>query len=270
MRRMLILAGLLGLAAGVLINTLADVLPPDAEGRPRPWRGPHCLACGRERPAADWLALAAGFRGGCRFCGAPRGARPAGVELLAAAGSAYLWVWAEGDLARFLAAVLVAGLFLLISVIDLEHRLILWRVVWVGGLALLVTGGLLPDRGWQKTLLGGLAGYGMVAVLFLLGQVYAWVVARWRGQPLEEVAFGGGDVNLAGLIGLAVGWSGVVIALFLGVLAAGVFSLGVLVVQLARGRYDPHMPFPYGPFLVLGGLAVYLYGRDVAAWWLAR
>ncbi|MDW8328041.1 MAG: hypothetical protein RMK99_15880, partial [Anaerolineales bacterium] len=104
--------------------------------------------------------------------------------------------------------------------------------------------------------------------MFLFGQAYMWVVARRRGRPLEEIAFGGGDVNLAGLVGLAVGWSGVLPAVIIGIFTAGMFSLGLLGVQLLRGRYNPHTPFAYGPFLVLGGMAVYLCGRSIAAWWL--
>ena len=112
-------------------------------------------------------------------------------------------------------------------------------------------------------------GYGLVFGLFLLGQGYMWLVARWRGQPLDEIAFGGGDVNLAGLIGLALGWSGVLVALFVGILAGGLFSLGYIVVQLMRGKYNPHSAIPYGPFLVLGAMLVYLFGRTVLAPWAA-
>jgi prepilin signal peptidase PulO-like enzyme (type II secretory pathway) len=67
------------------------------------------------------------------------------------------------------------------------------------------------------------------------------------------------------VIGLVVGWPGVVLALFIGVLVAGAFSLTVMLVQLARRRYSPYLPFPYGPFLVLGGLLVYLGGRGLFA-----
>lgn len=173
-----------------------------------------------------------------------------------------------GEVGVFYAAVIVGFIFLLIAVIDIEHRLVLWRVVWISAIVLLLLGGLSPDRGWQKTLVGGLAGYGLVFVMFLFGQAYMWVVARRRGQPLEEIAFGGGDVNLAGLVGLAVGWSGVLLAVVIGIFTAGMFSLGLLAMQLLRGRYNPHTPFAYGPFLVLGGMAVYLYGRSIVTWWL--
>jgi leader peptidase (prepilin peptidase)/N-methyltransferase len=71
------------------------------------------------------------------------------------------------------------------------------------------------------------------------------------------VPFGFGDVNLAGLIGLAVGWPGVAVALVLGIFAAGAFSLAYLAWMAARRRYAAFTPFPYGPFLVLGALAVY-------------
>lgn len=268
---MLLIALGLGLIVGGVVNALADDLPPDESGARRPLRPPHCRACGLERPPEAWLALAAWLRGRgrCAYCAAPRGRRAPVVEAAAALGGAYLWLWADGDVGRFLAAGLVSAVFLLITVIDIEHRLILWRVVWVSAILLAVLGGLSPDRGWPKTLIGGVAGYALVALLFLFGQAYAVLQARLRGEPLDEVVFGGGDVNLAGLVGLAVGWTGVLVALFIAVVSAGLFSLGYLLVQVARRRYNPHTPIPYGPFLVAGALVVYLHGQDLAAWWLA-
>jgi len=263
-------AGLIGLALGVVINALADQLPPDESDQQRPLQAPSCRACGQPFAAADWPALAHLLlaRGRCAHCGAWRGWRAPLVEAVCAAGAVYLWRWADGDVGGFYAAVIVSFIFLLIAVIDIEHRLVLWRVVWVSAIVLAVLGSLSPERGWQKTLTGGLVGYGLVFVMFLFGQAYMWLAARRRGQPLEEIAFGGGDVNLAGLVGLAVGWSGVLLAVFIGILTAGLFSLGVLVVQILRRRYNPHTPFAYGPFLVLGGMAIYLHGRSIAAWWL--
>lgn len=271
MPRMMILAGVIGLAAGLLINILADDLPPDEHGQRGPVRTPHCRACGRPYAAADWLALAHWLfrKGRCPHCGAARGWRAPVVETGTALLFAYLWLWAGGDVARFYAAALVTFIFLLITVIDLEHRLVLWRVVWLSAIVLALLGGLSPGHGWQKTLLGGLAGYGLVFTMFLFGQMYMWIVARLRGQPLDEIAFGGGDVNLAGLIGLAVGWSGVLVALLIGVVAAGLFSIGYVLVQVVQRRYNPHTPFAYGPFLALGALVIYLHGQDLAAWWLA-
>ena len=148
--------------------------------------------------------------------------------------------------------------FLLIIVIDYEHRLILFVVTVPAAIVLAVVGTLDPSRGPEKTLLGGLIGFLAVYGLYLMGGLFARLVQRLKKQPLEEVAFGFGDVVLAGVIGLAVGNPGIVLALLLGVLAGGIFSLGFLLVMVLRHRYEAFMPIPYSPFLILGGMIVYL------------
>jgi prepilin signal peptidase PulO-like enzyme (type II secretory pathway) len=49
----------------------------------------------------------------------------------------------------------------------------------------------------------------------------------------------------------------------LGIMAAGVFSIGYVLVMLLRGRYSAFSPIPYGPFLIVGALLVYFGGRDL-------
>jgi len=131
-----------------------------------------------------------------------------------------------------------------------------------GPAALLIglIGSLDPTRGPVKTLLGGLAGFGIVFIFYLLGGLMGKLIARLRRQPLDEVAFGFGDVTLSGVIGLAVGWPGILIALVLGILAAGLYSSIYLLVMLLRHSYTAFQPIPYGPFLVLGAVLVY-FGR---------
>jgi leader peptidase (prepilin peptidase)/N-methyltransferase len=272
----------LGLGIGVFINVLADNLPPDANDMRYPPRPPRCRACQVEHEPACWLALAALVaRGGrCEHCGARRPARAWVVELAAGLGTALIWPWAiyragqqpEPPSTLLLALTYLAALWLfqtmlLVTVIDIEHRLILWNIVWPTALGVAWFGLLLPTHGALKTFLGGLAGYGATLAIFLLAELYSRVVHRLRGQPLDEVAFGGGDVNLAGIVGLAVGWPGIVLSLLVAVLAGGAFSLVYIVAQVARRRYTPHSAMPYGPFLVLGCLLIYFVGRDLSALW---
>ena len=261
-----------GLGVGILLNSLADNLPPDEFGLRRAPGRPRCRYCGAAHRPAYWLALASLLvrRGRCEHCGGPRRLRVVGVEVATGLSFAYLWSWAEGQAFRFLAAAIVLTLFLLITIIDLEHRLILWVVIYPSAAIVALIGLLSPDREPQKTLIGGAVGYGLVLGLFLLGEAFSRVIALARGQPLEEVAFGWGDVNLAGVVGLAVGWSGVLFAVLIAVFAAGLFSLGYLLVQRLRGRYTAFTPIPYGPFLVLGALAIYLYGKELAAAYAGR
>lgn len=250
---------LLGLLVGALINWLADTLPAKSD-----LGAPSCSTCTAPRPPNAWLALSAlvtrSWR--CPYCGTPIGWRHVGVEGLAVALAVAL-EWGGWGPAGYGPALLISSIFLLITVIDIEHRLIL-HVVSLPAIVIVALMGILdPSRGAEKTLLGGAAGLGITLGLFLLGVVFAEWVARRRRQPLQEVAFGFGDVTLGALIGLAVGWPGVVLALVLGVLAAGLFSLAFLLWLFARGRYQPYLPIPYGPFMILGAMLVYLGGRDL-------
>ena len=62
-------------------------------------------------------------------------------------------------------------------------------------------------------------------VLYLLGEVFVRYVSRRRGEPVNEVALGFGDVTLAGIAGLFLGWPGIAFGLILTVFAGGAFSL---------------------------------------------
>jgi prepilin signal peptidase PulO-like enzyme (type II secretory pathway) len=261
-----------GLAAGVGLNILADDLPPDLAGvRHRP-RRPHCRACGQPWPAGQLLALAALGRG-CPACGRRRPWRAVAVEVVCALGLPLVWLWAGQGAAgtahqavRFAAGTVLGAASVLITVIDLEHRLILWVVVWPTALAVALTQALLPEQGPAKTLWGGLAGYGLFFAVYALAGVYAWVVARIQGRPLDEVAFGGGDVNLAGIVGLAAGWPGVLLALLAAIFAGAAAAAGLIGLQLARRQYRPHTAVAYGPFIVFGGLLVEFFSAQIRAW----
>ena len=256
---MIVGIGILGWLLGVAVNLLSDSLPAT-----RRFHAPTCTHCRAPRPVAGWSALTAALSGTwtCGYCGSARSLRGPVVELAGAAGTLLLFV-RDPRASVLLPALLVGFTFLLITVIDLEHRLILHVVVLPAAIILGTIGILDPARGALKTLGGGLAGAGSFYLLFLLGEAFARAIARARQKPLDEVAFGFGDVTLAGLIGLIVGWPAVVLALLLGILTAGVFSLGHVLVMLLRRRYSAFTPIAYGPFLILGASLVYFGGKEL-------
>jgi leader peptidase (prepilin peptidase) / N-methyltransferase len=273
----LLLLALLGLPVAVLINSLADNLPPDAQGLRRPPRRPMCRHCGQAHAPAYWLAAASYLlKGGlCEHCGQPRPAvRSLVVEVVMAASLPLVWLWAAAGgpvtlavVARFLVAAAIVAIFLLITVIDIEHRLILRIVVIPAVLFVALVGVLDPGRGAVKTLAGGAAGFAIMYAVFLLAELYTALQNRLRGQPMEEVAFGGGDVNLSAVVGCVVGWPGVLLALGIAVFAGAAYSLTIVIPQLVRRRYQPHSVIPYGPFLVLGALVIYFAGDWLRANW---
>jgi leader peptidase (prepilin peptidase)/N-methyltransferase len=252
-----VLLGILGLAIGGLINLLADSLPRYR----RPAR-PACLSCTAPRPLIAWLGLGALLSGErhCAYCDIPFRWRHPLVEVSTILG--ILWLYNhDPQPAKFWPGLVVGAVFLLIVVIDMEHRLILHIVSLPAAIIFALFSILDPDIGALRTLGGGLAGFGISFFLFLLGEVFARLMARRRGQPIDEVVYGFGDVTLATVIGVLVAWPGVLLALFIGVLIAGEFSIVYIVSMLIRREYQAFMPIPYGPFLVLGAGLVYYGGR---------
>ncbi|MFP3853359.1 MAG: prepilin peptidase, partial [Anaerolineales bacterium] len=229
---------LIGLMAGGVVNWLADTLPIYGG-----WEQPHCHACRAPRPLKAWLGISAWITGAwrCSYCGIPRRPRLIVVELLAAAAAVLLYRTGWG-LMGFGTSFLILMVFLLLTITDFEHRLIPHAVSLPSIAVVAFLASLNPARGLEKTMLGGLAGFGLVFLLYLFGEVYSRWQARRRGEPLEEIAFGFGDVTLATLIGVAVGWPAVILAIMIGVLAAGGFSLVYILWMMIRGRYQPHLP----------------------------
>ncbi len=151
--------------------------------------------------------------------------------------------------------------FGVVTVIDLEHRLILHPVSLAGaGLALGLGSWL---HGWRSTLLGGAAGFGGMLILFLFGELFARWITRRRGADFDEVALGFGDVNLAGVLGLLLGWPGIVGGLVLAILLGGVFSLLFMIGMLIFRRYRVFTAIPYGPFLVASGVLLLYFPQVV-------
>lgn len=232
---MLLVAILLGLLSGLLVNYLADVLPVHRR-----------LA----RPA--WWPLSAEAVG--EYIHSPRKFVVHVVLLLACI---YIFQDPPADFSPYLLA-FVLSYFALATVIDIEHRLVLHPVSIFGALALGAIG--LWRHALLPTLAGGAAGFGLMLGLYLSGELIGRLLARLRKQAWEEVALGFGDVNLAGVIGLLLGWPAILPGLMAGILLAGAYSLGFVFVSLMRGRYSLFASIPYAPFLCLGAVALVLLG----------
>jgi prepilin signal peptidase PulO-like enzyme (type II secretory pathway) len=243
-----VFSGFAGWLAGMLINYLADVLP----GK----RGlvlPFCHQCGQRMPVLNYLL----FPRRCGSCHVRRPFRTVLVEILFLMAGVWSWLYTPERLGFGLGLTLLAYLGL-VTVIDLEHRLILHPVSLVG----VVLGGAVGVRlhGLQATLLGGLAGFAAMLILYFLGIALMGWVTRRRGQTLEEEPLGFGDVNFGGVLGLLLGWPGIVIGIMLTILLAGGGSLIYMLIMLVARRYRSDLAIAYGPFMVLSAILL-LFAR---------
>jgi len=254
---MVFLAGFLGWFVGVIINLLSDSLP----SMHRVPYMPQCPACTAPRSLVAWSGILAYISRSwyCPYCRTPRLWRALWVELAAILGSIAIWHWSISSFS-FAAAVIIGGIYLLIVVIDLEHRLILHVVTFPSMGIIFILSALDPRMGWKRALVGAALGFIVFLLLYLLGGLFAkWVSAR-RDEPLDEVPFGFGDVTLATLIGITVGFPGVIEALLRGMIYGGIFSILFILYMVVRKRYSAFIPIPYGPFLVMGAMVVYFSG----------
>jgi leader peptidase (prepilin peptidase)/N-methyltransferase len=142
----------------------------------------------------------------------------------------------------------------LIAVIDIEYRLILHMTNIAGGLIGLGVG--IHLHGVLSTLIGGAAAYGVMLVLYYFGELFVRYMAKRRNEETDEVALGFGDVNLAGITGLLLGWPIIILGLLFTILAGGLVSLLIVVIMLLRRQYKAFFAIPYGPFMILSILVL--------------
>jgi leader peptidase (prepilin peptidase)/N-methyltransferase len=257
---------LVGWLVGVFLNHSANVLPR----RVGLGDSPRCVFCDTPRPVAAWSAVV-GYLSGrrtCLGCGAPLPVRSVIVELFTPAIFVGL-LWRYGPSVHLGLISLYSAILILVTVTDLEHRLIL-HVVMVPAILLATAGAFFnEDMTWRRALLGGAAGFVSLYAMFLLAQPLSALMGRLSGREISEVPFGFGDVTLGTFVGLITGLPGFFFALLITLLSAGlVAAIYVVVRAVIQRRYTLFTPIPYGPFLVLGGFVMMVYGAEVLQWYI--
>jgi leader peptidase (prepilin peptidase)/N-methyltransferase len=242
------LAGALGAVLGSFANVVIYRLP---RGDSIVVPGSRCPNC--QTPIRPWdnipLISYLILRGRCRACGAPIAARYPMVEgLMAVLTIAVRARFVEP--AAFLGTLLFVFLLLAITFIDLDHQIIPHWLSQPGIVAGLILAGL--QHRLVPAALAGLGAAGFILAIYLA----SLLLLRREGMGL-------GDVWLAALMGVFLGWPAIASALFLGILVGGVVALLLLALGL-RGRKDA---IPFGPALAAGAVGGLFWGEAIARWY---
>lgn len=104
--------------------------------------------------------------------------------------------------------------------------------------------------------------------MMLIGAVIA-TVTLWLVHVLSGGDFGDGDVRLAPLLGLYLGWLNPALV-FVALLFAFVAGATIGAALLATRRMQRDASLPFGPFLALGTVAAVLVGQPLLDLALAR
>jgi leader peptidase (prepilin peptidase)/N-methyltransferase len=249
---LLIVIGLLGLAVGSFLNVVIHRVPSGRSLVRPASHCPHCRVRIRARhnvPVLSWLVL----RGRCASCAAPISARYPLVE----AGTAALFVAVTMKFGLTLdlpAYLYLAAVAIALAAIDLDVRRLPRRIVVPSYVvaALLLLPAAVAGPGWGAAVRGLAAAALLYALYFLLS--------------LYPKGMGGGDVTLAPLLGLYLGWlswSSVAVGAFAGFLLGGIVG-GAL---LAARRAHRGTAIPFGPFMLTGAFVAVFATAPIADWY---
>ncbi|WP_169582760.1 MULTISPECIES: A24 family peptidase [Microbacterium] len=260
---LIVTAAVFGLVIGSFLNVVVYRVPAGIS-LTRESRCPHCdhgVEPWENVPVVSWILL----RGRCAHCDAPISARYPVVEASSAVlFGAVAWVllattspattletWATGFVAvayLYLAAVSIA-----LTLIDFDtHRLpnsIVLPSYLVAGVLFVAAAAL--GNEWAallRALVGMVVLYGSYALLRLI----------------RPGAMGGGDVKLAGVLGLYLGWVGwgaLAVGAFAAFLIGGVVGV-VMIVSRQAGRKTA---IPFGPYMLIGAWTGIFAGEVVGA-----
>jgi len=251
---MTFLFAILGLIVGSFLNVCIDRLP---QYKSIAYPPSHCEACQHKLAAKDLIPVFSylRLRGRCRYCQASIPRKLLWVELATAVIFALLY-WYYRLSPELGVMAFYACLFTIIFVIDLEHGLILNKVVYPGMVVALLLA-LYPWPWLNESIvirvayaaLGGGIGFG----IFLL------IALASRG------GMGWGDVKLAALIGLVAGFPLVFLVIIIGAILGGIVAVALVIAKKRKRRQT----IPFGPFLALAAMVTLLWGSNILDWYLS-
>lgn len=252
-----VLAGVAGAVIGSFLNVVALRLHGGKQFITGHSECPKChrpLGALELIPVLSWLVL----RGRCHHCGKPISPQYPLVEL----ATATLFVIAylsQPHHAPWDIVVLALWLYIIASFIVLTIYDLRWY--------------LLPDRVLLPIIAPAMAinlgeairhhsavlfTHPLAAAVFFGGGFYL-LAAVSKGKWM-----GGGDVKLAFIIGLLLGFQKSILAMFVGFDSAAI--IGVALILAHRKKRTDMIPF--GPFLMAGTLVAFFWGSAIIRWYL--
>ena len=249
---LIVIFGFIGTSVGSFLNVCADRLPAGKSIISPP---SHCDGCGKRLsgleliPVFSYIVL----RGRCRSCGIKIPLRVLWVELGSGLLTAFLF-WYKGPTLDFAVITIFSYIFILIAIIDLQHQLILNKIVYPSLIAALIIAPFFIKNGdgllghFTNSLIGGAVGFVVLLIPALVT----------RG------GMGFGDVKMAALIGLVTGFGEVLVAVLGGIILGGVVAVVLLVTRIKKRKEA----IPFGPFLSLATIVTLIWGSGILEWYM--
>ena len=212
-----------------------------------------CSNCGTLIAAYDNIPVLSylWLKGRCRHCQIKISLRYPMVELLGG-------LFALGTYLKFgltleaLIYYLFCAALLIVTFIDIDHRIIP-NVITLPGIPICFAASFaLPTITYKEALLGILIGGGS---LFLVAWIYSLIT--------KKEGMGGGDIKLLAMMGAIVGWQGVLFTIFVASLVGTLAGLAAML----QSRKGMKLAVPFGPFLSIGSITYAFFGTPLIDWY---
>ena len=246
---LLIIIFILGLSIGSFLNVLIDRIPfgkSVIKGRSYCDHCKHKLAWFDLIPLLSFILL----RRKCRYCRKLISWQYPLVELTTASlfvftfASMIYIIEAEIFFITLLYALIIISGLITIFFTDLKYRIIPDQIIVFSIIISLIFGAVYNQANFLNNFLAGLAMFLLFLGLFL--------ATRGRGMGL-------GDVKFAFLMGLLLGFPGVVVAFYLAFLTGA----GISIILILMGKKTMKSTIPFGPFLVAATFVAMFYGDSL-------
>ncbi len=246
-----VLVIIFGLIIGSFLNVIIYRVPRGISIiRP----GSHCQNCKEPIKWYDNIPLISYIilRGRCRHCKSPISWKYPAVELITAL-SLFLIVFKYRLSSDSLIYTILILFLIPISFIDLERKLILNKLTipcFILGI-LLIT--VLQNERIVNSLIGGVAGGAIILIISVLGRI-----------AFKKESMGMGDMKLLVITGIYVGFPGVLLCLFFGIIVSGIYIFsGMLLKKIKLGD-----TISFGPFIAIGTLVYLIFGDLMLGWYV--
>jgi len=216
----------------------------------------YCPYCKHILTWQDLIPILSFFilRGRCRYCQKPISWQYPLVEI--GTGFLFLLIFNQFSIFNFLNLIyywIIISFFIIIFVYDLKHCLIPDKFIYPAiGISLIFNFKFLILNQFSIFKFSILSALG-AAIFFLL--IILFSHGRWLGV---------GDVKLAFLMGLILGFPNILVALFFAFFLGAIIGLGLILLKKKTLRSE----IPFGPFLTTGTLIALFWGQAISDWYL--
>lgn len=144
--------------------------------------------------------------------------------------------------------IILISIFIVITFIDLKLKIIPNRIIAFG----LVVGLFINIISPEADFLGGLIGFFSSGCPFLAIAI------------LSKGGMGGGDIKMAAMVGLWLGWQQAMLGFLLAFFLGAVVGVALILLRI-KSRKDA---VPFGPFIAMGTLLSIFWGERIIHWYM--